>query len=161
MDRYLYTIDDGNVAGRPAPGFAPWDLSELRRLGFTTIISFECERIDADEIRSAGFEHIRICVEDFAAPSLDQLRTFNEIVDAKVVQGGRVLAHCWAGRGRTGTFLSSRLIWHGRPAAEAIAEVRSKIRQTQGTLAGAIEESQEAALYAFERSLRSPVSGRR
>jgi len=161
MDRYIYTIDDGRVAGRPAPGFAPWDLSELRRTGFTVIVSFECERVDPAEIRAAGFEHIRICVEDFTAPSLDQLRRFNEIVDTKIVQGAKVLAHCWAGRGRTGTFLASRLIWMGRPAAEAIADIRSKIERTQGTLAGAIQESQEAALFAFERSLQGRVSGRR
>ncbi len=161
MDRFLYTVDGGRVAGRPAPGFAPWNLSELRRQGFTVIVSFECERVDPAEIRAAGFEHIRICVEDFTPPSLDQLRRFNEIVDTKLAQGAKVLAHCWAGRGRTGTFLASRLIWQGRPAADAVADVRSKIAQTQGTLAGAIEESQEAALFAFERSLRGGVSGRR
>ena len=161
MDPRVYTVDGGRVAGRPAPGFAAWDLPQLRRAGFTVIVSFECERVDSAEIRAAGFEHIRICVEDFTAPSLDQLRMFNEIVDTKLAHGGKVLAHCWAGRGRTGTFLASRLIWRGAPAAEAIADVRSKIAETQGTLAGAIEESQSAVLFAFERSRRGSLTGRR
>ena len=161
MDRYIYTVDDGRVGGRPAPGFAPWDLSAIKRAGFTVIVSFECERLDADEIRAAGLEHIRICVEDFMPPTLEQLRTFNEIVDAKVAQGHKVLGHCWAGRGRTGTFLASRLIWNGTTAREAIAEVRSKIARTQGTLAGAIEDSQEASLFAFEDTLRSRLIGGR
>ena len=92
-------------------------------------------------------------------PTLDQLRAFNEIVDARLAQGHKVLAHCWAGRGRTGTFLASRLIWNGTPAREAIAEVRSKIMETQGTLAGAIEDSQEAALVAFEDIVRRGLRG--
>ncbi len=161
-DRYLYTLDEGRLGGRPAPGFAPWDLAALRKAGFTVVVSFECDRIDGEEIRKAGLEHVRICVEDFAPPTLDQLRRFNELVDAKLAGGAKVLAHCWAGRGRTGTFLSSRLVWQGRPAGEAIKEIREKILATQGTLAGAIEPSQEAALYAFERSLgRGPTRGRR
>lgn len=158
MDRFLYTIDGGRVAGRPAPGFAPWDLASLRGAGFTLVVSFECERIDSDAIRAAGMDHVRICVEDFTAPTLDQLREFNELVDARVARGEKVLAHCWAGRGRTGTFLSSRLIWQGRAADDAIREVRGKILASQGTLAGAIEESQEAALHAFEGSLRDPTA---
>ena len=159
MDRFLYTVDEARVGGRPAPGFAPWDLAALKGAGFHVCVSFECDRVDPEEIRAAGLEHIRICVEDFMPPTLDQLRAFNEIVDARLAQGHKVLAHCWAGRGRTGTFLASRLIWNGTPTANAIAQVRSKIAQTQGTLAGAIEESQEAALFAFERSLRGRLTG--
>ena len=159
MDRFLYTVDEARVGGRPAPGFAPWDLAALKRAGFHVCVSFECDRVDPEEIRAAGFEHIRICVEDFTPPTLDQLRAFNEIVDARLAQGHKVLAHCWAGRGRTGTFLASRLIWNGTPAREAIAEVRSKIMETQGTLAGAIEDSQEAALVAFEDIVRRGLRG--
>lgn len=159
MDPLIYTVDGGRVGGRPAPGRAAWDLRAIRRAGFTTIVSFECERIDGDEIRAAGIEHIRICVEDFTAPTQEQLRRFNEIVDGRLEKGGRVLAHCWAGRGRTGTFLSSRLIWTGTPAQEAIAQVRAKVFATQGTLAGAIEPEQEDALYLFEKSLEPRVKG--
>jgi atypical dual specificity phosphatase len=154
MDPFIYTVDMGRVGGRPAPGREPWDLAAIRRAGFTVIVSFECDRIDEDEIRGASIEHYKFCVEDFTAPTLDQLREFNELCDRKTSEGKKVLAHCWAGRGRTGTFLASRLIWKGTGAADAIAEVRQKILKTQRTLAGAIESSQEAALFAFERTRR-------
>ena len=152
MDPYIYTIDGGRVGGRPAPGRIPWDLDAIKKAGFTTIVSFECERIDGDEIRKSGLEHIRICVEDFAPPTQGQLQQFNEIVDERLAKGGKVLTHCWAGRGRTGTFLSSRLIWNGTPARDAISEIRARVFETQGTLAGAIEPAQEEALYVFEKS---------
>ena len=160
MDPFVYTVDMGRVGGRPAPGREPWDLRGLRRAGFAVIVSFECERIDGDEIRAAGIEHVRICVEDFTPPTQEQLREFNELCDRALAEGEKVLAHCWAGRGRTGTFLASRLVWTGMGAADAIAEVRAKILKTQRTLAGAIEPAQEAALFAFERSLRPGLTRR-
>ena len=154
MDPYIYTVDMGRVGGRPAPGRHSWDLREIKKAGFAVIVSFECERINPDEIRAVGIEHVKICVEDFAPPTLEQLREFNELCDRTVAEGKKVLSHCWAGRGRTGTFLASRSIWRGMGAADAIADVRRKILKTQRTLAGAIEPSQEAALFAFERTLR-------
>jgi atypical dual specificity phosphatase len=154
MDPMIYTVDMNRVGGRPAPGREPWDLRDIKKAGFAVIVSFECDRIDSDEIRAAGIEHVKICVGDFQAPTLDQLREFNELCDRKIAEGKKVLTHCWAGRGRTGTFLASRLIWRGMRTADAIAEVRQKILKTQRTLAGAIESSQEASLFAFEQTLR-------
>jgi len=154
MDPFIYTVDMGRVGGRPAPGREPWDLRAIKKAGFSVIVSFECERIDEDEIRAAGLEHYKFCVEDFMPPTLEQLREFNELCDGKLSEGKKVLTHCWAGRGRTGTFLASRLIWTGRGAKDAIAEIRQKIFKTQKTTAGAIEIEQEDALFAFERTLR-------
>ena len=153
MDPFIYLVDGNRVGGRPAPGREPWDLREIRRAGFSVIVSFECERIDEDEIRAAGLEHVKICVDDFTAPTQEQLREFNELCDRKLAEGKKVLAHCWAGRGRTGTFLASRLVWKGMPVADALADIRAKVLRTQRTVAGAIEPSQEEALHEFERSL--------
>jgi len=153
MDPFIYLVDGNRVGGRPAPGREPWDLREIRRAGFSVIVSFECERIDEDEIRAAGLEHVKICVDDFTAPTQEQLREFNELCDRKLAEGKKVLAHCWAGRGRTGTFLASRLVWKGMPVADALADIRAKVLRTQRTVAGAIEPAQEEALHEFERSL--------
>ena len=153
MDPSIYLIDGNRVGGRPAPGRVPWDLRQIKRDGFSVIVSFECERRDEAEIRAAGLEHVKICVEDFTPPTQEQLRGFNELCDRKLAEGKKVLTHCWAGRGRTGTSLASRLIWRGTPTADAIAEVRAKVLKTQRTVAGAIEPAQEEALYEFERSL--------
>ncbi len=155
MDPLIYLVDGNRVGGRPAGGWAAWDLKAIKRDGFSVLVSFECspDRLNEDEVRAAGLEHIKIPVDDFTAPTLDQLREFSEICDLKLREGKKVLAHCWAGRGRTGTFLASRLIWTGMGTGDAIAEVRAKILKTQRSVAGAIESEQEEILYEFERSL--------
>ena len=109
----IYTIEDGRIGGRPGPTRVAWDLAAIKEAGFTVIVSFECDRLDPGEIRAARIEHKMICVDDFTAPTLDQLYEFNRFVDRKLKEGKKVLTHCYAGRGRTGTFLASRLIWRG------------------------------------------------
>ncbi len=150
----VYTIEDGRIGGRPGPTRAPWDFAAMKRDGWGVIVSFECDRLDSMEIRAAGIEHKLICVEDFAAPTIDQMHEFNEFIDRKMRQGTKVLTHCFAGRGRTGTFLASRRIWQGATTEEAVREIRAKILAAQGTLAGAIEPVQMEALHHFESSLR-------
>ena len=85
----VYTIEDGRVGGRPGPMRAPWDLAALKRDGWTAIVSFECNHLDPAEIRAAGFEHKLLCVEDFTAPTIDQMVEFNEFVDRTVRDGGK------------------------------------------------------------------------
>src|SRR5439155_2399460 len=43
------------------------------------------------EIEDAGFEHKKICVEDFTAPTLDQVDEFVAFVDSKIAEGKKVL----------------------------------------------------------------------
>ena len=158
MDPFVYTIEDGKVGGRPGPMKIPWNLQALAADGWNVIVSFECELLEPDhvkEIRALGLEHKLVCVVDFSAPAMDQLFEFNEFVDRKIADGGKVLTHCYAGRGRTGTFLASRLVWRGIPVEEAVKEVREKILETQGTLAGAIEPGQMESLHRFARLMKS------
>ena len=163
MDPLVYTIEDGRVGGRPGPMKIPWNLAALKADGWTSIVSFECELLqpeDVKEIRALGLEHRLICVVDFGPPTMDQLFEFNEFVDAKLKQGTKVLTHCYAGRGRTGTFLTSRLVWRGSSVEDAVKEIREKILETQGTLAGAIEPVQLEALHRFAKLVRPPGAAR-
>ena len=150
----LYTVDGGRLAGLPGPAYMEWDFARLRKMGFSAVVSLECDRLNLFEIEDAGFEHRKICIPDFTAPTFDQMDEFVAFVDDKKAEGKKVLVHCYAGRGRTGTMLAAYLIHEGMRSEEAIREIREKAHQAYGTLVGVIEPEQEETLYHFERRLR-------
>ena len=150
----LYTVDGGRLAGLPGPAYMEWDFPRLRKMGYSVVVSLECERLNTFEIEDSGFEHKKICVQDFTAPSFDQLDEFVAFVDAKKAEGKRILVHCYAGRGRTGTMLAAYLIHEGMHSDAAIREIREKAGRAYGTLVGVIEPEQEETLYQYERRVR-------
>ncbi|HYM39931.1 MAG TPA: dual specificity protein phosphatase family protein [Thermoplasmata archaeon] len=150
----LYTVDGGRIAGLPGPAYMEWDFARLRKMGFSVVVSLECERLNTFEIEDAGFEHRKICIQDFFAPTFDQIEEFVAFVDAKRAEGKKVLVHCYAGRGRTGTMLAAYLIHQGMLADAAIREVREKAQRAYGTLIGVIEPEQEEALREYEHLVR-------
>ncbi|HYY49034.1 MAG TPA: dual specificity protein phosphatase family protein [Thermoplasmata archaeon] len=154
MRMFYYTLDGGRIAGLPGPAFMEWDFPRLRGMGFSVVVSLECDRLNTFEIEEAGFEHKKICVEDFAPPTLDQIDEFVTFVDSKIAEGKRVLAHCYAGRGRTGTMLAAFLIHRGQSSDAAIREIRDKAFEAYGTIRGVIEPEQEEILHQYEHRLR-------
>lgn len=147
VDR-IFTIEDGRLGGRPGPYAAPWDLAAIKAAGFRAIVSLECARLDDGEIAAAGLEHWKLCVEDFTAPTLEQMEAFNEFVDRKFAEGKKVLVHCYAGRGRTVAMLASRLIWKGQAVEDALALLRRIARP-------ALVPEQVEALHRFRRRVRA------
>lgn len=106
-----------------------------------------------ESVSSRGLRHLKLCVEDFAAPTQDQIDTFNAFVDRELADGGKVLVHCYAGRGRTGTMIASHLMRKGLSVEDAVREVRARVLAMDGTLAGAIEAVQVEALHRYGRRL--------
>ncbi len=150
----LFTVDGGRLAGLPGPAYMEWDFPRLRKMGYSVVVSLECERLNTFEIEDSGFEHKKICIPDFSAPSFDQLDEFVAFVDAKKAEGRKVLVHCYAGRGRTGTMLAAYLIHEGMHSDAAIREIRAKAGRAYGTVVGVIEPEQEETLRQYERRLR-------
>src|SRR2546426_1169085 len=61
MEMLYYTIDGGRLAGLPGPAFMEWDFARLRKMGYSVVVSLECDRLNTFEIEDAGFEHKKIC----------------------------------------------------------------------------------------------------
>lgn len=154
MEMLYYTIDGGRLAGLPGPAYMEWDVPRLRKMGFSVVVSLECARLNTFEIEDAGFEHRKICVEDFTSPTFDQIDEFVDYALRKLGEGKKILVHCYAGRGRTGTMLAAYLMHQGMTAEAAIREIRERAHRAYGTLVGVIEPEQEETLRQYEHRLR-------
>src|SRR2546422_4173239 len=160
MEMFYYTIYGGRLAGLPGPAFMEWDFARLRKMGFSVVVSLECDRLNTFEIEDAGFEHKKICVQDFAAPTFDQVDEFVAFVDSKIAEGKKVLVHCYAGRGRTGTMLAAYLIHQGMSSDAAVREIRDRADKAYGTVRGVIEPDQEELVHQYDRRLKDRRSTR-
>ena len=140
----------GRLAGCAQPGAfggLPADLEALRRQGIVALVSLTEAPPTPAVVAEAGMRLLHLPVVDFTPPSLEQIRRAVAFIDEQGKEGA-VAVHCRAGIGRTGTMLAAYLVAQGRPAAEAIAEVR-RLRP------GSIEtREQEQVLHLWERELR-------
>jgi len=89
-------------------------------------------------------------IEDFKAPSLEGIIECIDWIESNLKNNKKVLVHCKAGQGRTGTIVACFLVKkYGLTAEEAIRYVR-RIRPGSVT-----SESQILAVKIFEKYLKS------
>ncbi len=132
------------------------EIKWLRSSGITTIVSLEpMDDHLEEEARSLGIRVVRMSVPEFSPPSMDDMLRFISMVEEERRRGGRVLVHCYAGCGRTGTIVAAYLVHRGISAGEAIERIRA-LRPCS------IESiSQESSIYWFERVISSERSRNR
>ena len=96
-------------------------------------------------VNDAGLMNFHEPIDDYTAPSQEQLDRCLSVIERAHSQQMGVAVHCAAGKGRTGTILAAWLVSQGQTAEEAIARIR-ELRP------GSIEsEEQEECLHDFER----------
>jgi len=145
MLRNFRFVVKGKLAGMAHPGYRdtlPKALEELRRKGIGAIVSLDEEGLPDDLVADHGFAYRHYPVDDFSAPSMEQAKAFVQFVDEQLGRGHAVVAHCWAGIGRTGTLLACYLIHTGHSAREAENMVRR--------IGGIESREQEDFLIEFE-----------
>ncbi len=120
-----YWVDE-NVAGCSLP--CPENIRQVVK-GFTHVVSlveedefYTCWSKGVTEFRRVlaelGVEHLWLPVPDMGAPDVDEACSLLDKVVEIVKKGGRILFHCYAGLGRTGTMLTAYLVrakcmdWH-------------------------------------------------
>lgn len=144
-------IDEPLIMGSSNP--TTDQLKQLHREGFRSIISFLDEReqlpnYDTEEIETLGFKRFSIPLEDFSAPELEDFRAFLEVVP-QALGRGKVLIHCQAGLGRTGTMAAAYWVNKGLSVHEAIKKVRRSNPYVIET------DLQENSLYELEEFMAS------
>jgi protein-tyrosine phosphatase len=144
-------IDKHLVLGSSNP--TTEQLGKLHEEGFRSIISLldeteQSPHYKIEELEAIGFRRYSISLRDFSAPSLDDFKAFLEAVD-RAVGRGKVLVHCYAGIGRTGTMAAAYWINRGLSVNEAM----KKIRKLNASFFPSDE--QEDSLYELEAFIAS------
>ena len=134
-------LRNGMIGISPAPGRGGAylaDLAVVLRWGAGMVLTMttqvELERLDAggfgEDLAAAGVDWRHLAVPDFGAPP-EEVRALWPGVSAEahriLEDGGRVLAHCYGGCGRSGMALMRLMVEAGEdadPALERLRDVR-------------------------------------
>ncbi len=120
-------IEAGVLAACPLPRTEA-DIQSLHDQGIRAIITLT-ERplpVRPGLLTELGIAALHIPVDDFGAPTIDQIDAVVTFIDAMEQQQKPVLIHCWAGQGRTGTFLHAYFLAKGWSLADARRRVSAR-----------------------------------
>jgi atypical dual specificity phosphatase len=119
------------------------DLALLRTMQVNGILSLVEREPSLDAYRDAGFRVLHVPVDDYNAPTMEQINNCVQYIS----DHAPVYVHCYAGYGRAGTIAAAWLIKNGMPPINAIRTIR-KLRP------GAIEvDAQFDALLEYKTTL--------
>ena len=114
------------VAFSPMP--YPDEISKLaEEFQAVVVLTYEYELYyELEEWKEHGVEVLYSPIEDFSAPTLEQLIEIVRWIDERAKEGKKVLIHCFGGSGRSGTIAVAYLMYsQGLSLRNALIRVRS------------------------------------
>lgn len=121
----------------------------LTKAGIDSVLDVRSEASDDEtELARHGLHFLRLPVDDFRAPSQEQLRDAADWTLSEFAAGRKVYLHCRSGIGRSPCVACAILMAIGYSLPDAYAAVRRE--RPWATLS----QSQQAALKEFETHLR-------
>ncbi|HUS81631.1 MAG TPA: dual specificity protein phosphatase [Dehalococcoidia bacterium] len=131
----------------PAP--SKHQIRLLARAGVNSVLDVRSEASDDEShLAGLGLRFLRLPIDDFRAPSREQLSEATEWTLAELAAGRKVYVHCRSGIGRSPCVACAILMAMGYPLPDAYTTVRRE--RPWATLS----DTQQAALADFETRLR-------
>jgi atypical dual specificity phosphatase len=93
---------------------------------------------------------LHVKVEDFGAPSIEELDDSVRFIEEQLEKSRPVMVHCAAGKGRTGTVLAAYLVKNENLSAKQAIEKLRLLRP--GSVQSVV---QETAVSMYEKFLKS------
>ncbi|MDJ0269625.1 MAG: dual specificity protein phosphatase family protein [Aigarchaeota archaeon] len=124
-------------------------LTWLKKQGITAILTLTEKSLNLEDIRRLDFEYRHIPMQDLKPPTVEKLVEASTFIRLITSRGGRVLVHCAAGLGRTGTVLAAYFMLENNLNPEDAIRYVRRIRP------GSIEAGQEKALWELDKLRRA------
>ncbi len=108
----LYEINFGYMGNYPVAGMGePWSMKIeethkiLKERAIGAILTLTEDDLYGKRHQNAGFLYCHVPIDDCEAPTADGMKKALEFINSSIDKGLGVAAHCFEGRGRTGTVL--------------------------------------------------------
>ncbi len=140
---------EGKLAGCGLP-LTHDEFEWLVENGIKSVVTVREVPLPSEWFNGSDIDYLHLEVEDFGAPSIEELDKAVNFIDDEIAKNRPVMVHCAAGKGRTGAVLAAYLVKNQNLTAEkAIAKLRS---MRPGSVQSVV---QETAISMYEKYLKS------